>query len=266
LRDSIGTTQRTVTEISGEIKTDLTIDELAQSVDMTVRNLREWRTLGLLPAPEKRGRVGYYGPEVVSRVKWIQQLHGQGFTLELISRLLDASDGSSEDVMRLASALRAPFREEDAPPVDLLDLAKRWGTVNPSKLKRAEELGLIRRRGAGRYEFTSARVARVGEALSELGLSLQETLDATAAMRAHADSIAELFEQVWMRHIWQPFVEAGLPPERLPELQQTLREVQPLATDAVLGLFSVAMEARIEQGIAREIARVAQRGPATGGS
>ena len=30
----------------------LTIDELARRVGMTVRNLREWRTLGLLPAAE----------------------------------------------------------------------------------------------------------------------------------------------------------------------------------------------------------------------
>src|SRR5687768_15696025 len=94
----------------------LTIDELAQRVGMTVRNLREWRTLGLLPAPEIRGRVGYYEPAVVTRVEWIKQLQAQGFTLELISRMLAASDGSSEDVMRLASALRAPFREE-GPPV-----------------------------------------------------------------------------------------------------------------------------------------------------
>ena len=34
---------------------DLTIDELARRVGMTVRNLREWRALGLLPA---RGGLG----------------------------------------------------------------------------------------------------------------------------------------------------------------------------------------------------------------
>jgi DNA-binding transcriptional MerR regulator len=261
----MNTTRRTVTEISGEIKqmpdgtADLTIDELAHAVGMTVRNLREWHTLGLLPAARKRGRVGYYDRSVVDRVKRIRELHEQGFTLELISRMLDTSDGSSEAVMRLASSLRSPFRVADAPPVDLLDMAKRWGSVSPAKLRRAEELGLIRKRGAGRYEFTSERVARVGEGLSELGLSLQQTLDATAAIRDHLDVIAELFESVWMEHIWQPFVAAGTPPEDLPRLQQTVAEVQPLAMDAVLGLFAVAMEARIEQGIAREVARAANR-------
>ena len=233
----------------------LTIDELAQQVGMTVRNLREWRTLGLLPPAEIRGRVGYYDPSVVTRIEWIKQLHEQGFKLDLIRRMLDASDGFGEDVMRLASTLRAPFREEDAPVVDLVELARRWGSVSPGKLRRAAELGLIRKRPDGRYEFTSARVARVGEALQELGLSLQETLDATAEIRAHADSIAELFEGVWMRHVWQPFLDAGMPESALPQLQQTLSEVQPLAMDAVVALFAVAMEARIEQGIAREVER-----------
>jgi DNA-binding transcriptional MerR regulator len=233
----------------------LTIGELAERVGMTVRNLREWRTLGLLPAAELRGRVGYYDETVVARVARIKQLHEQGFPLELIRRMLEASDGFGDDVMGLASALRAPFREEEAPVVDLVELAQRWGSVSPAKLRRAEKLGLIRRRRGARYEFTSARVARVGDALHDLGLSLKDTLDATAEIRAHADAIAELFEQVWMRHIWEPFLESGAPEERLPELQRTLAEVQPLALDAVMALFTVAMEAKIEEGIAREVER-----------
>jgi DNA-binding transcriptional MerR regulator len=233
----------------------LTIGELADQVGMTVRNLREWRTLGLLPAAELRGRVGYYDESVVARVERIKHLHEQGFPLELIRRMLEASDGVGDDVMGLASALRAPFREKEAPAVDLVELARRWGSVSPAKLRRAEKLGLIRKRRGGRYEFSSATVARVGDALHDLGLSLKETLDATAEIRAHADAIAELFERVWMRHIWEPFLESGAPEERLPDLQRTLAEVQPLALDAVMALFTVAMEAKIEEGISREVER-----------
>jgi hypothetical protein len=58
-----------------------------------------------------------------------------------------------------------------------------------------------------------------------------------------------------MRHIWEPFLESGAPEERLPELRQTLAEVQPLALDAVIALFTVAMEKKIEEGIAREVER-----------
>jgi DNA-binding transcriptional MerR regulator len=236
----------------------LTIDELAQSVEMTVRNLREWRTLGLLPPAEVRGRVGYYDPSVVARVERIKQLHAQGFKLELIRRMLDASDGFGDDVMQLASALRGPFREEGPPLVDLEEWTRRWGSVTPADLARAAELGVIRERPGGQFEFTSARVARVADALQRLGLSLAEALDATAAIREHADGVAELFEQLWMRHVWEPFIEAGMPEDGLPQLQETLAEMQPMALEAVIALFTVAMEARIEQGIAREVERASR--------
>jgi hypothetical protein len=64
-----------------------------------------------------------------------------------------------------------------------------------------------------------------------------------------------------MRHIWEPFLEAGSPEDALPDLERTLAEVQPLATDAVVELFTVAMEAKVEEGIAREVKRAAKRSP-----
>src|SRR4051794_22417225 len=91
----------------------LTVDQLAERVDMSVRNLREWKTLGLLPPAEMRGRVGYYPPEVVARVERIKKLHSEGFTLELIARMLDAGGDAGDEVMRLAETLRAPVRETD---------------------------------------------------------------------------------------------------------------------------------------------------------
>jgi hypothetical protein len=109
-------------------------------------------------------------------------------------------------------------------------------------------------------------VARVGEALNRLGLSADETLDATAEIRAHADGVADLFHRVWMRHVWEPFVEAGLPDDQWPQIRATLAEVQPLALDAVVGLFGVAMEAKIEAGIAGEVERASSDAPGSTGT
>jgi DNA-binding transcriptional MerR regulator len=101
------------------IETALTIDELADRVGMTVRNLREWRTLGLLPKAEMRGRVGYYPQDVVERIERVRRLHSAGFTLELIARMLDASGDAVDEVVRLAQTLRAPVLLE-APDLDRL--------------------------------------------------------------------------------------------------------------------------------------------------
>lgn len=201
----------------------ITIDELAERVGMTVRNLREWRTLGLLPRAEMRGRVGHYSPAVVERVERIQKLHGEGFTLELIARMLDAGGEAADEVMRLAGALRAPVTEEVAAAEPATD-----------------------------------RLARISASLEELGLSLDQVLDATARVQAHAEGMAQIFEQIWMEHIWEPFIEAGMPKEELPRIQETAMRVKPLALEAVSALFTVAMDAQIEKGIAREVGRAAE--------
>ena len=39
---------------------ELTIDELAHRADVPVRTIREYQTVGVLPAPDRRGRVGIY--------------------------------------------------------------------------------------------------------------------------------------------------------------------------------------------------------------
>lgn len=237
--------------------TALTIDELAKRVGMTVRNLREWKTLGLLPAADVRGRVGYYPETVVTRIEGVQKLHAEGFTLELIRRMLETSGEAGDDVLELAGALRAPFRDAHPPVLERAEWEQRWGASSDAHVRRAAELGLVRERADGRIELTSAAVARVGERLRALGLTIDQTLDATAAIRTHADGMAAVFEQLWLDHVWTPFLAAGSPDDAAPALRAALADVRPFALDAVTAIFSTAMEARIEDGIAREIERAA---------
>ena len=68
------TRSRMVSHVTSADDNDLTIDELARQIGMTVRNVRAHQSRGLLPPPELRGRTGYYGPEHVARLKLIQEL------------------------------------------------------------------------------------------------------------------------------------------------------------------------------------------------
>jgi DNA-binding transcriptional MerR regulator len=199
----------------------LTINDLAERTGMTVRNLREWRTLGLLPRATMQGRVGYYEPEILDRVGRIQRLHAEGFTLDLIARMLDAGGDAADEVMRLAAALHAPYDTEAAA-----------ATTPPRQ-----------------------RIAQITASLDELGLTTEQIAEATARIREHVEAIAEVFEQVWRDSIWEPFVEAGMPDAELPRIQATAARVKPLALEAVVAQFTLAMEAQIERGIARELDR-----------
>ena len=51
------TEQDAAAQAAAEVPPALTIDELATRAGMSVRNLREWHGLGLIPDAEMRGRV-----------------------------------------------------------------------------------------------------------------------------------------------------------------------------------------------------------------
>src|SRR5689334_9387941 len=68
----------------------LTIEQLASESGMSVRNIRSHQSRGLLPPPEVRARVGYYGPEHVARLALIADLQADGFNLAAIERLVNA--------------------------------------------------------------------------------------------------------------------------------------------------------------------------------
>src|ERR1043165_2386507 len=97
----------------------LTIEDLARETGMTVRNIRAHQSRGLLPAPEVRGRTGYYGPEHVARIELIRELQGEGFNLEGIRRLVTGSDAASSEVLAFTRAVREPFEDEEPQIVDV---------------------------------------------------------------------------------------------------------------------------------------------------
>ena len=51
---------QTVTSITKSAESNLTIEQLAAEVKMSVRNIRNHHSRGLLPPPEVRARIGYY--------------------------------------------------------------------------------------------------------------------------------------------------------------------------------------------------------------
>ena len=73
----------------------LTVDALARQAGTTTRTVRAYQTKGLLPPPRKIGRIAYYGPEHLARLKLIERLLARGFLLSAIGDLLRASEQGS---------------------------------------------------------------------------------------------------------------------------------------------------------------------------
>lgn len=237
----------------------LTIDQLALRVGMTVRNIRAHQSRGLLPPPEVKGRTGYYGPEHEARIELIKELQADGYNLELIRRLIDGTGGSSAEVLRFTRAVRAPFSDEEPQFVEAADLAERWDTNDPELLDKAVELGLIRDLGDGRFEELSPRLARAGQELVELGIPIERALEVVARLRRNADSAARTFAGLFIESVWRPFDEAGRPEERWPEVQDALERLRPLAAESLLAVLQLAMNDVVEKEFGRTLEGTGRR-------
>ena len=237
---------------------DLTIDELGRHIGMTVRNIRAHQSRGLLPAPEVRGRTGYYGADHIARLKLIQELQAEGFNLDLIRRLLERSGGSSNELLRFMQVLDQPFGGEESSPMGIGELIEQWGTADPALLVRALELGLVRRLDDGMVEVRSPRLARAGLELMRLGVPLERSLDFLASVREQADQLAATYVDLFLETVWTPFEEAGRPHERWPEVREALERLHPLAAESLLAVFGMAMKDAVDRESRHAVKRMAE--------
>jgi DNA-binding transcriptional MerR regulator len=236
----------------------LTIDELAARVGMTVRNVRAHQSRGLLPPPEVRGRTGYYGADHVARLELIKELQADGFNLSAIQRLIEASGGETQDVLRFTRSVRSSFDEEEPEVVELAELVERFGDeARPELLQRALATGVLRSLGGGRFEERSARLARAGDELRALGVPADRRLELLETLHGHADGVARAYVSLFLDFVWRPFDDAGRPADRWPEVEQALERLRPLAAETLLAVFGLVMADRVEEAVEQQISRFA---------
>jgi DNA-binding transcriptional MerR regulator len=229
---------------------ELTIDQLAQRLGMTTRNIREYQAQGLLQPPRKRGRSGYYGVDHLVRAGRIRELRSDGFPLDLIRRVLDAEGQTgNEQLVAFARTLREPFQDEEPEVVDAADFERRFGPADEATIEEAIALGLLRRRDDGRYELTSPRLARVGDAMADIGLGPADFIALTRKVRPLEEAVAELFLDVFRERVWEPFEQSGAPDSELPRVLEMLERLRPLALDTVLVQFKMAMDGVVERAV-----------------
>jgi len=92
----------------------LTVDQLARAAGTTTRQVRALQSHGLLPRPHLVGRTGYYGSEHLERLRAVQRLQGEGFSLAAIATLLRAweTGATLADVLGLPPTDRGARSDE----------------------------------------------------------------------------------------------------------------------------------------------------------
>lgn len=144
------------------------VDELAQRAGIPVRTIREYQTLGVLPAPRRRGRVGIYGTSHLVRLELIGRLQARGYSLAGIRDLLSAwRDGADlGEVLGLAPD-QLVHLDEPGVPATLDQLATLLPSLVPDRLDELLATGAVEACGPDRYCIPSPSLLQL--ALDALG-------------------------------------------------------------------------------------------------
>ena len=233
---------------------ELTVDELAARVGMTVRNVRAYAARGLLPPPRLVGRTGYYGPPHVARLTLVRQLLAQGYTLAAVQAAVEQepSAGSAATVA-LSKALMAPWQTEAPQDTDVESIALRSGTDDLAQVAEVVDelarMGVVEQLGEGRLRVLDTALLDAGIRGVKLGLPAGALVEAQRQVVELVEQAADVYVQMFLRTAWQDFLDAGAPEDELPAIQAVVAGLPPVAAQAVLASFRSAMAAAVAEAV-----------------
>jgi DNA-binding transcriptional MerR regulator len=230
-----------------EREADLTVEQLALETGMSVRNIRNHQSRGLLPPPEVRSRIGYYGLQHVARLRLIQEMQSEGFKLSAIKRLIGEHGADADRFVGLRQAITTPFASEAPEVLTREELAERFGTDDDKLLDKAQKLGLLIALGEDRYEAPSPALLRAAEQVLAHGISLPAALGAIERLNRSSHTAARTFVKLFVDEVWKPFDEAGRPDERWPEITEAIEQLRPLAVEALNATFRLTLTDEVEK-------------------
>ncbi|RZT27902.1 MerR-like DNA binding protein [Kribbella sp. VKM Ac-2569] len=243
---------------------ELTVDQLAAKVGMTVRNVRAYAGRGLIPPPRLVGRTGYYGQDHVARLTLVRELLAKGYTLAAVERMLgELPDGAM--ALGVFETLVNPWTPAEPEELDEFQLAERAGVPHdPAVIERLVELGIAERLDDGRLRIANSDLLRTGLEVIKLGVPMQAIFEMLPKLFAQADAVAKTYVELFRSTVWRDFTNAGMPTEGWPEIQRTLEGIIPLAGQALVAAFREAMAREIEIVAYEELGLDPKALPSTG--
>lgn len=221
----------------------VTIDELASGAGLTVRTTRYYASLGLLPPPERRGRVAYYTERHRVRLDLIRTMQDRGLTLGAIEQYLRAMppDAPARDV-ELRRSLIASWAPLPPSNVDRAALDARAGrSLTPAEIDYLVDAGYLIPTPDG---FEARPTLDVALAVLQLDLPLKSIEAAGAAIREHMETLALELREV-MRTYVLPEVR-GRHDADPAEFEQTMSRLRQLTLEAVASAFQTATDGLVD--------------------
>jgi DNA-binding transcriptional MerR regulator len=239
----------------------LTIDELARAAGTTVRNVRVYQDRGLLAPPERRGRLGLYGPDHLRRLRLVLRMLGRGYPLAAIRELVEAWEEQRDigSVLGLEEVITAPYQAEGP---RRLSAARFRELLSGDEVAaaRAVETGLAQVEGDD-VVVRNPRLFDLGGELMAEGFPPRAVVDMAAELAATMDRVAQMCVSFVDEHLWQGFVDAGMPANDAERVVGVIQRMRPRAQAAADAALAEAMEKHTDEVFTQTAARLASKSP-----
>lgn len=188
----------------------MSIDEIAAEAGLPVRTIREYQTIGLLPGPERRGRVGVYRPAHLGRLRLIGRLQDRGYSLAGIRDLLTSwRDGADLGEVLGLVADELVHLDEPGAPITADQLEAIVPSLVPARLGDLIATGVVAPLDGDRLCVPSPSLLQLAVDVLDTGFSPDDVLGLLATIRGATDDIADAAARL----LAQP--PAGVDPDRL---------------------------------------------------
>lgn len=241
---------------------ELTIDELASRVGMTVRNVRAYASRGLMPPPRLAGRTGYYSPEHVHRLLLVRELLDRGYTLTAVEQAMHSrGPGLAGHALDLLRMLDSPVAVDEQPEeIRRETLTAMAGVARDDALvERIIDLGLAERIDDDRLLLVQPSVVRAGAQAIAIGLDPDSVIDLLPVLSEHLSAVARAFVSRVREQIWRPFAESGMPEEEWTRVMFAIETLVPVAGQAVMTVFQRELAMAIREALGEELGRLGSR-------
>lgn len=230
---------------------ELTVDQLAARVGLTVRNVRAYAARGLLPPPRLVGRTGWYGRQHVARLVLVREMFAEGYSLAMIERTLaHAPHTASSVTLALHRALLTPWLPSEPEETTAAELAVRAGQPDdPALVDELARMGLVERLDGGRLRVLDPALLTAGLQVVELGVPARALIGAQSRVIELVREIAQTYVGMYLASGGRDLLESGAPDEQLELARATMSRLQPAAAQALLASFRTEMASAVEAAV-----------------
>jgi len=187
-----------------------TIDALAAAAGLTVRTARYYASLGLLPPPERRGRVAFYSELHLARLQLVRALQDHGLTLSAIESYLariPIDAGVPELSLHRMSVLSWSAQPRER--LTAAELETRAGRpLEAGEVDLMLGLGILVRIDDSEFEVRPGFDATLG--VLDLGISTDGIRAAGEAIDRHTQALATELTDIFARQVVAPFRAQGI--------------------------------------------------------